>query len=154
MTDPYNPNPEDPNAGRRPGEGPDFTGGPGGQDPYAAPGQDPYAAPAHDPYASPAPYPGQYASVPPGGAYPAPGSFQPPAAVGTNRLAITSLVCGIVGFLCCGILSVVGLVTGVIAMKQVKETGQGGHGLALAGTIVSGVSLVVGILFAIISFGS
>lgn len=151
MTDPYNPNPQDPNADRS-------NSGPFGQQPpsdpygqsaggaYGQPGGG-YGQPAGDPYAQ---QPGAYppGAYPPGGhpgaGYPG-GYPQGPAPQGTNTLAITSLVCGIVGFFCCGILSIVGLVTGFMAMNQIKQTGQDGHGMALAGTIVSGVSLVVGI---------
>jgi hypothetical protein len=41
--------------------------------------------------------------------------------------------------LCCAPLAIVGLIMGVIAMRETKRTGQEGWGLALAGTIIGGV---------------
>lgn len=53
----------------------------------------------------------------------------------TNVLAILSLV-----FSCCfvvtGLLGVAGLICGIIARKQIKESGEEGDGLALAGVII------------------
>jgi hypothetical protein len=51
--------------------------------------------------------------------------------------------------LCCAPLGIVGLILGVIAMRETKRTGQEGWGLALAGTIIGGlftVALVVVVL--------
>ena len=45
----------------------------------------------------------------------------------------------------CGLPSIVGLILGVIAMRETKRTGQEGYGLALAGVIV-GALAVVGLL--------
>lgn len=71
---------------------------------------------------------------------------QPPAAPPkTSPLAVTSLVLGCLGLLTCGITSLVGLVLGIIALVRInKSKGQlGGQGLALAGTIVSAVFLLL-----------
>jgi hypothetical protein len=49
-----------------------------------------------------------------------------------------------------------GLVCGIIALSQIKKTGEQGHGLALAGTILSGVFLaltIVGVI-ALVAFGT
>jgi type II secretory pathway pseudopilin PulG len=64
----------------------------------------------------------------------------------TSSMAITSLVLGITGFLCF-ITAIPGLILGFVAMKKIKtsEGRLGGQGLALAGTIVSGVALVMSI---------
>ena len=48
---------------------------------------------------------------------------------------------------CCGIPSVLGVVLGMVAMKQTKRTGQEGYGLALAGVIIGAVGLVVFLVF-------
>ena len=67
----------------------------------------------------------------------------------TSGMAISSLVCGILSFISCGltllITSPLGLILGLMAMGKIKKSqGQlGGRGLALAGTIVSGVSLLM-----------
>ncbi len=66
----------------------------------------------------------------------------PPAR--TSRMAITSLVLGILGLFSCGLTALVGLVLGIIAMVKItKSNGElGGRGIALAGTIVSAVFLL------------
>ena len=71
-----------------------------------------------------------------------------PIAAPTSGMATTSLVLGIIGFLCT-LTAIPGLILGIVAMKRIKASGgrMGGHGLALAGTIVSGVALAVSIVF-------
>ena len=66
----------------------------------------------------------------------------------TNGLAMTSLVLGILSLVLCvvGILfAIPGLICGFMGMSRVTKSGgtEKGHGLALAGTIMSGVALVV-----------
>lgn len=70
-------------------------------------------------YAAPM-YPGypQYAPAPP-----------------TNGLAIAALVCSLAGLATC-ISAPVGAILGHIARRQIRERGEGGDGLALAGIIV------------------
>ncbi len=133
-------------------------------DPYAAP-SDPYASASNpyaaqsDPYGAPPQYPGQPGGFPgypgqnlPG--YPAPG--YPAQQPTTNGLAIAALVCGIVAFpLGClygvGIAAAIAaLVMGIISMKQVKQTGQPGHGMALAGTILGGVFIALFVIAIVI----
>jgi hypothetical protein len=72
-----------------------------------------------------------------------PPAFQPPAK--TSGLAIASLVSGVLGLFTCGIGAIVGLVLGIMAMNRVKKSNGAltGFGLALAGTIVSGVLLLM-----------
>lgn len=141
-------------------------------DPYAAQ-PNPYAAPA-DPYAQPDPYaaqnpygtqPPQYGGVPPQypsypGANGGPGIGYPaygqPAQSGTNGLAIASMICGIISFpLGCAwgagvIFAIAGLITGIIAMKQVKQTGQDGSGMALTGVILSSVYIFLFVIAIVI----
>ncbi len=45
------------------------------------------------------------------------------------------------GLLCCGLLGIVGLIFGMVAMRETKRTGQDGYGLALAGVIIGGLTL-------------
>ncbi len=56
----------------------------------------------------------------------------------TSGLAITSLVCGILGFFCLGITSIVAVITGHLARSKIKRATSsiGGEGLALAGLIL------------------
>lgn len=82
------------------------------------------------------------------------GSYQIPsyssAPVQNNTMAIWSLVLGIISIVCCcwfGVLGmivpIIGLVLGIIVLVQKKD----GKGLAIAGVVCSGLS----ILFAILS---
>lgn len=81
------------------------------------------------PPASPeVPEPAPAAATPP----PASPYVQQPYAAGpkTNVLAIISLVLSIIG------ISIGGVITGHIALSQIKKRAEGGRGLALAGVIV------------------
>jgi prepilin-type processing-associated H-X9-DG protein len=68
-----------------------------------------------------------------------------PATVKTSTLAITSLVLGILALPTCGATTLFGLIFGIIALVKVSNSRGAlrGQGLALAGTIVSGVLLVL-----------
>jgi Domain of unknown function (DUF4190) len=86
---------------------------------------------------------------PPYPAYPAAAygyaPYQPVKPPGTNGKAIGALVCSAVGLTCCGLTSIVGVILGMIAMRETKRTGQDGWGIALAGTII-GALTVAGLL--------
>ncbi len=64
----------------------------------------------------------------------------------TNTLAI-------VGFVLSFFVSVAGLACSIIARKQIRETGEGGSGFALAGIIISSISIGLTVLIGII-YGS
>ena len=72
----------------------------------------------------------------------------PPSPKRTSGLAIASLILGILGIFPCGLTALIGLILGIVAMSQVRKSNGtlGGHGLALAGTIVSAVLLLFGVL--------
>jgi hypothetical protein len=62
----------------------------------------------------------------------------------TSGMAIASLILGILGVFSCGITALVGLILGFLARGKIRKS-QGslrGGGIALAGTIVSGVCLL------------
>ncbi len=108
-------------------------------DPYAPPpegGQpQPGPGPEQPPYGQPQYGQPQYGQPQYGQAqYGYPPGRQP----GTNGFAIASLVCA---FVC----SPLGIVFGFVARGQIRRTGQGGDGLALAGIILSIVFLVLGV---------
>jgi len=65
-------------------------------------------------------------------------------------MAIISLVTGILGILCCGwfIFSIAAVVLGFLGRKEITESNgaKKGAGLALAGLILGGVGIALGIL--------
>ncbi|QKJ21178.1 DUF4190 domain-containing protein [Microbacterium hominis] len=76
----------------------------------------------------------------------------------TNALAIVSFVASLVGMTLIPFLgSIVGVITGHMALSQLKTSAEQGRGLALAGTIIGWVGvgfslLVLVALFAFIPF--
>ena len=62
-----------------------------------------------------------------------------------NRLAMASLACGVGQFLI-GPLAIPAIVLGHAARKQIKRTGEGGAGLALAGLLLGWFAVIAAIL--------
>ncbi len=74
---------------------------------------------------------------------PAPPAYSAQAvAPRTNVLAIIALVLGI-------FVPIGGIICGHIALGQIKRTGEAGHGLALAGTIIGYAFTALGIIITI-----
>lgn len=135
--------------------------GPGGYPASAVPGgyPSPAAAGTYPPGGFPsggkAPPPNPYPATPPSpggvpGGYPAPpvpGYWPAPQASGfvpvtsTNGLAIASLVLGVLWLFWLG--SLVGLILGLVALKQIKSRNQGGRGIAIAGVVLGILGLVI-----------
>jgi hypothetical protein len=63
----------------------------------------------------------------------------PPA---TNPLAVASLICGLAEIPTLGVSAVPAVVLGYMARKQIRETGERGEGLAVAGLILGGIVVV------------
>jgi prepilin-type processing-associated H-X9-DG protein len=86
-------------------------------------------------------------ATPPGTLSPLPATGIPTAAAPpkTSGMAVTSLVLGILGVLTCGLTALAGLVLGFMAISRIKNSnGQlEGRGIAVAGTIVSTVFLLM-----------
>jgi hypothetical protein len=80
--------------------------------------QAPYGAPGHPSYG-----------------YPAPGT--------TNGFAIASLSCAIVLGIVPFLGGILGVVFGIIGMRQCARSGDGGRGLAIAGIVVGGIAIVL-----------
>jgi len=118
-----------PTAGFSP---PPAQSAPGYPTAYSAPPPPPY--PGYPPHYG-APYPGGYG-------YPGYPGYPMAAEPGTNVLAIVSLVGSVSGLLCF-IGSLVGIITGVVAISQVKRTGEKGFGLAVAGTAAGVAGLLL-----------
>ena len=116
---------------------------------------------SNDPNQYPPQYQGGYTPPPPGYT-PAPGYEQPPQqpygyaqpqgypqpyaapmATGTNGLAIASLICAF-------FIPIVGVILGHIALNQIKQTGQEGRGLAIAGLAIGYSLIALGLVIACI----
>ena len=86
-----------------------------------------------------------YAPPPAGPAYQTPpygqSQFGPPYPTppNTNGFAVASIVCAF-------LMPPLGLIFGFLARSQIRRTGEAGGGLALAGIIVSAISLVISTL--------
>ncbi len=98
-------------------------------------------------YPPPPGYPASATGYPPyGGGYPYATDpydpYRPVKPPGTNGKAIASLVSAVAGLVCFCLPSIVGLVLGIVAMRETRRTGQDGFGLALAGTIIGGLVTV------------
>ncbi|MBG0852738.1 DUF4190 domain-containing protein [Streptomyces spinoverrucosus] len=98
--------------------------------PYSAP-QAPGSYGAQGPYGSQGPYGPQ----PPYGAW---GPYPPPGLPPVNGVAIAALVLGILCF-----LPAIGLVLGLIALRQIKRKGERGKGMAVTGAVLSTVGLAL-----------
>ncbi|WP_138757122.1 DUF4190 domain-containing protein [Modestobacter altitudinis] len=70
----------------------------------------------------------------------------------TNGLAIASMVLGIVWLYWIG--SVLALVFGYIARKQIRERGESGDGMAIAGIVLGWVGVGVIVLVAVIGIAA
>ncbi|MEW1926725.1 DUF4190 domain-containing protein [Streptomyces sp. NPDC088360] len=110
---------------------------PGGrpQQPY---GQAPYGPPAQPPYPGGPQVPYQRW----------PGAYSPYARPPVNGFAIASLVLGI---LCC--IPAVGLVLGLVALSQIAKKGERGRGMAIAGSILSALGIVL-LVLAVVTGGA
>ncbi|MFD0550623.1 DUF4190 domain-containing protein [Streptomyces rectiviolaceus] len=105
---------------------PDLGGRP--QQPY---GQAPYGPPAGPPYPGGPQVPYQRW----------PGAYSPYSRPPVNGFAIASLVLGILCF-----VPAVGLILGLVALAQIAKKGERGKGLAIAGSILSVVGIVLLVL--------
>jgi hypothetical protein len=102
-----------------PGYGTPTSGAPG----YGAPG-------------SPVGYPAAYGY----------GTPMMPVGPRTNGMAIAALVCSLAGLVTC-ISAPVGAILGHVARRQIRERGEGGDGMALAGIIVGWIITGLGLLY-------
>jgi hypothetical protein len=89
----------------------------------------PYPPPAVPTYPTSPVQPAGY-----GGGY---GGYGPPMVVSapTNGLAIAAMICAIAGIFTC-VTAPIGAILGHVARKQLRQTGEQGEGMALAGIIV------------------
>ncbi|MCZ2837852.1 DUF4190 domain-containing protein [Modestobacter sp. VKM Ac-2985] len=103
------------------------------------PGPQGHGTPSYGPPYGPPPGP-PYG--PPGAPYgPPPYGYGYPPPQRTNGLAIASMVLGIVWLYWIG--SILALVFGYVAKKQIRERGEGGDGMATAGIVLGWVGIGV-----------
>jgi hypothetical protein len=88
-----------------------------------------------------------YTAPPAPQAYPTAPSSYP--AYGQVSTAPRTNVLAIVAFILAFFISIAGVIVGFIALSQIKRTGEGGRGLALAAVILGFVFLALGIIFVI-----
>lgn len=147
--------------------GPAAYGAPGGPAPG---GPAPYGPAPYGPVYGPSPY-GGYGGPPGGGeaygmsvgGYPAPvGGYGWAPPVGTNGLAIASLITSLVGAVLTPVCFLpvlacpVGAVLGHVALRRLATSGEQGRGLALAGIIVGWIAtgLLALVVVAIVALGA
>jgi hypothetical protein len=102
-----------------------------------------------------APQPNQQQYPPPPPPPYGPYGYQYAAPRPTNGMAIAAMVCGIVGV--CSPLGILGVIFGTIAKRQIRETGEGGDGLATAGVVTGwiGIAATIGwIIYYIVMFAA
>ncbi len=112
--------------------------------PQQAYGQPQYASPQ---YASPQHTSPQYTQYPQPGTYPPGAQWAQPQK--TNGMAIASLIVSLAGILTVGATGILGLIFGIVALRQISRTGDAGKGMAIAGIVV-GSLMVVFFLFVVI----
>lgn len=70
--------------------------------------------------------------------------------VPTNSSAVAGFVLALIGMFFFGIFSLLGLIFSAKGLSQLKETGEKGNGMAIAGIVLSIIGLVVTAVFVII----
>jgi hypothetical protein len=75
-----------------------------------------------------------------------PGPIMPPGPPKTNSLAVASLACGLGQLLLGPLPTIPAIVLGHVARGQIKRTGEGGAGLALAGLLMGWAAVALGVL--------
>ncbi|HVJ98861.1 MAG TPA: DUF4190 domain-containing protein, partial [Acidimicrobiia bacterium] len=115
--------------------------------PYVPPPPGQYSPPPGPGGYPPPGYPQQSGYPQPGypSAYPGPGYYGPT----TNGMAVAALVLGLVGWLFCGLGSVLAIIFGFVSQSQIKaaQGRQSGAGMAKAGIILGFVGIALTILY-------
>ena len=131
MTDPYGPTPPDPYAPPPPANPYAQTPPPSSAPP--GPATPPYGQPVYPPSPYSAP---PYAQQPPYGY-----SATPPQ----NSMALVSMILSLVGLLS-WVTAPVGAILGHVALKQIRQSGESGEGMAKTGIIVGWSITGIGVL--------
>ena len=67
-----------------------------------------------------------------------------------NVFALVGFILSLVNILCCGSLSIFGLIFSIVGLVESKKQDGNGKGMAIAGIIISSIFIVLSILFAIL----
>jgi len=78
-------------------------------------------------------------------------AYPPVKPPGTNGKAIGALVTSLAGMICCGLPSIVGLVLGLVAMRETKRRGQDGYGIAVAAVVISTLVIIGYFLYVLLA---
>lgn len=88
---------------------------------------------------------------------PAPPVYTPPvlplggAPTATNGLAIASLICGIAGYVVFPVIApLLAIIFGHVARGQIRRTGEGGGGMAIAGLLLGYINLALAVVGAVV----
>ena len=123
-----------------------------GQQPSGDYGQQPPSYPQDLSYGQ-MPASGGYSAQPQSyGGYDQQAGYYPPQRP-TNGMAVASLVLGIIGLVFCGLTSIPGVICGHVAIARIKRTGEEGHGLAVAGLVMSYITIIMWLLLWVIFGG-
>jgi hypothetical protein len=75
------------------------------------------------------------------------GAPWPQAASGrTNPLAVVALCCGIGQVIAGPFAGIAAIVLGAMSLRQIRETGAGGHGMAVTGIVLGAVGMILTVL--------
>jgi hypothetical protein len=73
--------------------------------------------------------------------------YRPAKPLGTSGMAVAALIVSLVSLVFCGLPSIIGLILGIVAMRDTRRSGQDGYGMALAGVIISAIPIVLWALY-------
>ena len=107
---------------------------------------DPTQPPATPPNDSSAPAPTGYGAAPAYGSPPSPAPQAYAAPVGPDKYNVLAIVSFVSAFF----VQLVAVITGHIALSQIKKTGEKGRGFAIAGLIIGYVGILASIIAAVV----
>jgi hypothetical protein len=81
-----------------------------------------------------------------GGVYPGYGTPVMVPQQPTNGMAIASLVLSLCGLFTCGVTSLIGAILGHVSRRQIRERGEGGDGMALAGIVTGWIIFALAVI--------
>jgi hypothetical protein len=62
-------------------------------------------------------------------------------------MAVAALIVSLASLVFCGLPSIIGLILGIVAMRDTKRSGQEGYGLALAGVIIGAIPIALWVAY-------